>query len=359
MAKKQDVMRIWAECFPGDSPQWRRMFFDSAYVDEEALTAADPVTGETVSSLLLLPYTISFNGATLGAAYIYGAGTLRRHRARGHMSRLVRSALAEAFDRGDSLCVLIPANDSLRNYYARFGFTTAFYRRAMRYTSVHQFKHHGDFVDISAAPASALYDAFSSLMGQRDYCLQHTREQFLTLMEDVRLSEVPFAVVAKEDSPDRPRAMVWGRIMDLSDELYVTELLAEDNDSAAAALTLLQQQAPDRPVTILSNPSDHAVGGNLIAGGMARVVNARAVLEAIAAVHPDLCLTVRITDPIIHDNNGTYRLHRGKVTSADSKDNVDLDVNPSVLTSILFSSAPIGDIMGLPSRRPHMSLMLD
>ena len=46
-------MKIWRECFPDDSAMWRRMFFDAVYVDDEALTLADPQTGAVVSSLLL------------------------------------------------------------------------------------------------------------------------------------------------------------------------------------------------------------------------------------------------------------------------------------------------------------------
>ena len=81
------------------------MFFDATYVDEEALTETDPETGATVSSLLLLPYSMNFCGESLGVAYVYGAGTLKKFRAKGHMGRLLKRSLREASERGDSLAV--------------------------------------------------------------------------------------------------------------------------------------------------------------------------------------------------------------------------------------------------------------
>lgn len=363
MSKKSEIIKIWQECFPEDSTQWRRMFFDAAYVDEEALTATDPETGMTVSSLLLLPYAMSFHGRTLGAAYVYGAGTLRRFRARGHMGGLMKRALAEAADRGDSLVVLIPASPGLQLYYERFGFSTVFYRRPERYTSIHRFQSAADYQDVSDASPALLYPVFEQMMSGRDYCVQHSRAQFLTLMDDTRLSGYGFAAVARADGDSRPCAFAWGRPEETSDELLVTELLAEDADAANAALTRLQQQMPGKPLTLLCQPSDDTAGGNLIPQGMARIVNPETVLEALAEAYPKLRLNIRLTDDILPENCGIYTLCDGKLTVADDspegRRKVDLDVNPMTLTSLLFSSRPIAEITGLPAARPHMSLMLD
>lgn len=361
MGKKQQVMRLWAECFPDDTPQWRHMFFDSAYADDEAITTVDPDTGEVVSSLLLMPYSFTLNDTSLGASYVYGAGTLRRQRSRGHMSQLMRRALRETLDRGDALCVLIPANDGLRRYYGRFGFTTVFYRRPQRYTSLHRFDHTDNYLDASNRPPAQLYDDFLRLTAGRNYCIRHTRSQFLTLMDDCRLCRMPFAAVSRSDDPDTVCAMAWGRTIDLSDEMYVVELAADTPDSSNAVLSLLHRQAPDRPVTIMAQPSDSTPAEPFAAGGMARVVNPEATLTAVARANSNLTATIRLTDPILPECSAIYRLHSGRVETLayDAPIKADLDITPSVLTSILFSAAPIGAVMGLPSRRPHMSLMLD
>ncbi len=336
------------------------MFFDAAYADDEALTLSDPDTGATVSSLLLLPYSMTFCGNTIGVAYIYGAGTLRKHRARGFMSKLMREALREAADRGDTFAALIPARDSLRRYYSRFGFSTVFYSRPERYTSLHRFRFSGNYLPVEA-DSPGLYSAFDRMMGERDYCIQHSRPQFLTLMEDARMSGHGFAALADADS-GQPVAMVWAAPEIASETLRVKELLAIDSDAANAVLTALQQQMPGRPLTLMRQPSDSIPGGNLIPGGMIRPVNAEEALATLAAANPKLSLTLRLRDSILPENTGIYTLRNGRITVADSLPDgrtPDLDVTPEVLAAMMFGSGPIAAVTGLPARRPHMSLMLD
>lgn len=359
MSKKSEVMKIWQECFPEDSPRWRRMFFDAAYVDDEALTASDPETGATVSSLLLLPYSMTFQGSVPGVAYIYGAGTLRKFRARGYMGRLMHEALREAADRGDTFATLVPASEALRAYYKRFGFSTVFFSRPLRYTSIHHFPYEAEYATLDS-DSPGLFAAFERLMAERPCCIQHTRAQFLTLMDDARLSGHGFAAVGNPETGE-PLAMVWAAPEPASDTLRVKELLSTSSDASNAVLTALQRQFPDRPLTLMTQPSRKAMGGNLIPGGMARVVNAESALEAVAANNPATRLTIRLTDPILTENTGVYMLRDGQLTVTDSagKQKPDLDITPEVLTSLLFSSDPIASIMGLPASRPHMSLMLD
>ncbi len=357
MSKKDDIRKIWRECFPADSAQWRRMFFDAVYTDDEALTIVDPETESAVSSLLLLSYSMTFQGRTVGLGYIYGAGTLRRYRARGYMSRLLREALREASERGDTFAALIPASGSLSRYYARFGFSTVFYSRPERYPSVHRFPVEGDYVGV-APDDPRLYEAFERMMAARPCCVQHSRAQFLTLMDDARLSDYGFAAVARRDTGEIA-AMVWGSPEIAASTLSIRELLAESDDAANAALTELQRLMPDRPLTLLCAPTDNAVGGNLVPCGMARVVNAEAALRAVAENNPRANLTLRLTDPILPENSGVYTIADGRLTIDNRPGPYDLDVTPEVLTAMLFSSTPIAEITGLPACRPRMSLMLN
>lgn len=361
MSKKSDILKIWSECFPADSPEWRRMFFDAVYADDEALTLNAPDSNRAVSSLLLLSYAMTFRESTVGVAYIYGAGTLKKYRARGYMSQLIRQALSEASDRGDTFAVLIPASDALRQYYARFGFSTVFFSQPERYTALHRFPYTGNYIDLPA-DAPALYDAFRRMMGVRPCCIQHSRAQFLTLMDDARMSGSVFTAVGEPLSGE-PLAMLWARHETASKTLRVCELLSRNNDAENAVLSALKRQFPDSPLTLLRQPSDnHIAGRHLMPGGMARVVNAENALRAVARNNPATRLTVRLSDPLLTVNNGIYTLADGSLTITDTagaNTPVNLDLTPTVLTSMLFSSAPIAEITGLPAIRPAMSLMLD
>lgn len=358
--KKNDILKIWSECFPSDSPRWRRMFFDAVYVDDEALTLTDSESGLTVSSLLLLSYSMTFQGANAGVGYIYGAGTLKKFRARGYMSRLMRAALQEASDRGDTFAALIPANAPLRKYYRRFGFSTTFFTFPERYTAAHNFTFNGNYIELPDDDAR-LFSAFERMMSARPCCIQHSRAQFLTLMDDARLSGHSFIAVG-DASTGEPLAMLWAEPEPASSTLKVKELLAESNDAEHAVLSALKRHNPNSPMTLMRQPSDRAIGSNFTPGGMARVVNAEQALRTVAGNNSQTSLTIRLTDPILPENNGIYTLRGGTLSINNIHSPapaVDLDLTPEVLTAMLFSSTPIAEITGLPACRPHMSLMLD
>ena len=335
------------------------MFFNSAYDDNEALTVTDEHE-ITVSSLLLRSYTMTFHDERVGMGYIYGAGTLRQHRAKGHMARLMTEAVTTAARRGDMLITLIPASESLRQYYNRFGFATVFFSRPMRYTAAHNFAYEGEYASFSGD--DEIYAHFDRLMSARSCSVQHTRRQFGTAMDDARLSGHPFAAMKSADSSEV--ALAWGAFSNSgSKELLVTELLADTPDAANAALSALQLQAPDCSVTIMGAVESDTTSGHFVPGGMARIVRPDQALMLIARQNPKLKLSIRLTDRLIPDNTGIYRLHDGTVdfhpatTAADTY--TDLSLTPDVLTALLFSSTPIAEVTGLPATRPQMALMLD
>lgn len=362
MSKKSEILRLWQECFPEDSPKWLRMFFDATYSDEEALTLTDPDTGATASSLLLLPYSMQLYDTNIGVGYIYGAGTMRRFRARGYMSQLMRQALHEAADRGDSLTVLIPASESLRLYYRKFGFATVFYASPLRYTAAHNFISEGGekYEDMSTLPDVQLFEAYTQLSSGHNYTVRHTAAQFLTVMDDCRLSGHLFAAIGREGVVE---AMAWAQHSEISNDLIVTEVLSNSDDATAAVLSSLQAQAPGRPLTLLSPASNEELGGNLIAQGMARVLNPEAIFTILAKAHPKLRICIKLVDPILPENTGLYTLADGKLTVTDistqSSTNVQLSITPEVLTALLFSAGPMHEITGLPCQRPHLALMLN
>lgn len=360
MSKKADILKIWQECFPADGAEWKKMFFDAAYCDDDALTLSDPTDNVTVSSLLLLSYAMTFHGDRVGLAYIYGAGTLRKYRARGFMSRLMAMAVAEAAGRGDTFVCLIPASDTLRQYYRRFGFATVGYCRPERYTAAHRFPFSGNYVEASGDPLR-LYPDFERLTATRLCAVQQSRTQFLTVMDDARIGNSPFAAVAEAES-GRVVAMAWGRNEPASDVVRVTELLAESDDAANAVLTVMRKRCPDRPLTLMTHPGDDVEGGNFRPGAMLRVVNAGHALSIIAAANPALDLTVRVSDPIVAENCGCYRIRSASVEHLAAMPAgcvPDLDVTPEVLTALMFGSRPIADVTGLPAIRPRIALMLD
>ena len=114
---KEEIMALWNQCFD-DSPEFNSWYFDALYHNGEVHILRK--NGEIVSMLTLFNIALSEIG---NVKYIYGACTKKQHRGSGYMSTLLREILSE-FPR----CILIPASQTLFDYYSKFGFETSFSR---------------------------------------------------------------------------------------------------------------------------------------------------------------------------------------------------------------------------------------
>lgn len=353
MDKKNEIQRIWTECF-SDTPQWIEMYFDRVYRDDCAMTLS--VDNQTVSSLLLLRYDFLFQGRIVPAAYVAGAATRRQARGRGYMGELMREALRASRDRGDMLCSLIPAHDWLYFYYDRFGFTTVFYVDMQRFTSLHKFTGNGDhYHDVDDHFAPEIQEAMERMERLRGCGIIHTRRDFLNIMDDLRLErDARFVAIASDMG--EICSMAWA--VRRGEVVEVRELLSVDEEAAKAALRALRSCYPDAPFRIMAPATGNH--RHLYSRGMARIVNAGLCLECIAAEHTGWKCAIRVYDRLLGENSHTYIIGGGRVRIDDSYcGHLDFDVTVEVLNAMVFSDKKTGEILGFPSERAHMALMLD
>ncbi len=362
MSRKDEIKRLWAETF-GDSRDFVEMYFDRVYRDSDAMT----LTGDDhriVSSLLLQQYDMTFHGLEATASYISGALTQRNMRGRGLMSSLMTDALTASHDRGDIITFLIPASDYLYGYYARFGFATAIFTDIMRYTSLHSFTVPEGNADETFTPVEDLfdprvYDAMSALEREmKQSVILHSHRDYLNILDDLRLDGGHCVAVA--DADGQISAIAWARpATDGSGVIVVNEILYRTPGARQAALRLLRSHWPDKPFAVMAPVADD--GRQPTKRGMARITGAEATLALLARAYPELRLTLRVTDPVIGPNNGVFVINGGqcrrKATLRDLHPDFDVDI--TTLTELVFSSAKIGSVTGLPARRLHMALMLD
>ena len=80
-----------------------------------------------VSVLFAKKYPVNVGTGQLTADYIFYAATEEKQRNAGNMGKLLSETLSVLKNRGGDVAVIIPATRSLFDYYAKFGFTTAFY----------------------------------------------------------------------------------------------------------------------------------------------------------------------------------------------------------------------------------------
>lgn len=353
MSKKDEIKRLWKECF-GDSPEYIDMYFSRIYSEESTLTAQND-EGRTVSMLQLMNYNMLFCNKQTELCYIGGAATARKCRGQGHMTRLMIAALDQAADRGAMMCALIPAHGWLYFFFERFGFSNVYLTDRQCYTSFHPFATEATYHSVTDNYAPEVIDAFDRYERLRPGGVIHSRRDFLNILDDLSFRDNgTFVAVGRAETP--VAGMAWG--FDNGEFIQVNELLGIDHDARTGALQALRSHFPGRPFTVLAPADDHT-GRQLRPRGMGRIVNVKKCLDLIAENDPDWRCRIRVTDPLLEHNSHIFNVANGICSITDtSPARLDFDVSIDVFTRIVFSSPATGAMLGFPSRRTHIALML-
>ncbi len=352
MTSKRDILKhLWLESF-NDPADYVDMYFDRVYNDADALTIE--ADGKIVSSLLLQRYILRYHGSDARMSYIAGASTRRSARGKGYMSRLIADALNESRRRGDMFCALIPAEHHLYSFYKRFGFATVFYNDCQCYTALHRFPVEGDYTEFDNHYSPEVYDSFHKLEIGKACTVLHSRRDFLNILDDLRFDGARF--VAMADGKGTIKAV--GCASEKEGMVEVKCLMGFSHNDSMAVLHRMRAIWPGKPFRVIGPPL--STGRKLHARGMCRIINVAMCLEAVAANNPEWESSVRVTDPLLAENNHIYLIRNGEVKIDDNNNGpIGFDVPINVLTSIVFSSESTGAITGFPSQRPEMTLMLD
>lgn len=348
MNRQEAFREVFSSAFD-DSRRWRDWFFSKVAVHDDEISIALDGMGKPVGALLMQPYTFLYRDAELPTEYMSCVATKPEARSKGVASELIAKALVEAAARGSVLCELIPAHDHLYYFYRRFGYSGVFYVDRLRYTALHPFKAHGE----AAEPD---YELFSALERRVGCGILHSSEQYAFVLEDIAIDGGYALAVRSDEGSAIALAVPEG------DAVKVKCLLADTPELADGVLAQLRELVGEKAIVTDTPPltGDKAF---LRAYGMVRILNAEALLAAVAASHSRLKYNVRVRDEIIEANNGLFALSGGKCRrvecGAELSSEPNLDVDIVTLAAILFSSERTASIFGLPARRPNMSLMLD
>lgn len=118
------LMALFSECFPGEEA-FAGWFFQRIWQAQNTLVYR--ANGEIEAMLQLLPVTFVQGSRAFGGEYVYAVGTKTTARGKGYAAALLEAARIETLKRGKDALILIPAEPSLFDYYARFGYRAAFY----------------------------------------------------------------------------------------------------------------------------------------------------------------------------------------------------------------------------------------
>lgn len=121
-AEDHDFMRIntlWSVCFPDDEKN-QAFFFERMYKKENAWVFEQD--GVIQAMIHAIPYTVVNDGCERLIYYIYGVGCDPDARGRGYAGALISHIIFLSKEKHAAFCMLVPQEESLFDYYARFGF---------------------------------------------------------------------------------------------------------------------------------------------------------------------------------------------------------------------------------------------
>lgn len=199
------VRQMWKVSF-GDTDEYLDILFKYKYSNENTLIYFEG--DKAVASLQMLPYSITFYRATIPFAYLAGLCTLPEYRNRGYMTQLIHEAHKVIASRNIPLSILIPAEESLYDYYRRFNYEQTF-EKDDEVIPLKKIIH--TYTDKDSA-----YSEFDSIFRYKDFCVQKSKIDFHAIVEDFLL----------DDCPDKTNLSGMARI---SDTWLLLKLFAEDN----------------------------------------------------------------------------------------------------------------------------------
>lgn len=350
---REQVMDLWKLCFH-DTDEFTRFYFDHKYKSENTLVYSEQ--GEVVAALQMLPYPMTFYGATVYCSYISGACTNPAVRSKGIMKSLLHSALGRMKDRHIPLSILIPQEQWLFDYYKRAGYTAAFYGLWQKnrvipgnnVTNVVRLKREDAIRSISE-----YYSYFTNRMQQYDCCVQHTEEDFNSILLDLYASGGGLLVA--HDTEGAISGMAFA--IPQESQLLFTELLYESEDDRQqlmekAACYWKRERVEYK---LFANTPDSTPFG------MLRIVDALDVLDKVAQAQPTWQVVLRVTDEILPDNTAFYQIRGGKCCKTSIFEGpVNCSLNIEELAQMLIGNKPLPENCdSFIPRVARVSLMLE
>lgn len=338
MIIKEQVKALWKLCFE-DSEEFVEMYFKLRYKNE--VNVAIQSGDEVISALQMLPYPMTFCGEMIQTSYISGACTHPDFRSKGVMRELLSQSFARMLRNGIQFSTLIPAEPWLFDYYKRMGYATVFQYSVKEMTLPEFIPSKEIAVNVVSKPQDEVYSYLNKKLSERPCCIQHSAEDFQVIMADLPISGGNL-FVAKQANEIRGIAIIYKG----ENCIIINELLAEDKDTEYSLLFAIKQYTGCNHIIQLLPPDKELPQHSL---GMARIINAKEVLQIYASAFPEDDMQLEVSDKQLSVNNGYYYLSDGKCRySAERLPGAHIQTNISELTEKI-----------LKKLNPYMSLMLN
>lgn len=137
-----ELKKLWIDTF-GDTTEYVNAFFDKFYSPDNVIVYKE--NDKIVSALYMIDYCLKYEDKCYKIMYLYALATDKEYRGRGIMSGLIDRVDEIMHNKGYAGAFLIPAEESLYDYYGRFGFTDIIYNK--KYTELNSDYVYNSYVE--------------------------------------------------------------------------------------------------------------------------------------------------------------------------------------------------------------------
>ena len=297
MRVRFETRHLWERSF-ADPRAFIDLYFREKYRKERNEVIVRD--GRVVSALQKLPYPMTYGGRMLPASYISGACTDERYRRRGLMGELLKQTHRAMQGENAAFSFLIPATAELATYYAKFGYTPCF---RFGWGTVTAGTFDGSLL-VDAVDQHRTEEVMPYLrdkMQERPMCVQHPLSDLRAVVDDMRMAG---DTMWEARRGELTVAVAICRAE--ADGVLLRECVYDDEAAREGLIAAIAAHYGRTEVDVLDTTG--TVGDYF---GMARIIDAEAMLTAYAALHPELDTTMSVTDDLLTENNGCYHIYKG------------------------------------------------
>ncbi len=297
MRVRFETRHLWERSF-ADPRAFIDLYFREKYRKERNEVIVRD--GRVVSALQKLPYPMTYGGRMLPASYISGACTDERYRRRGLMGELLSQTHRAMQQENAAFSFLIPATQELAAYYAKFGYTPCF---RFGWETITAGTPDGSLVvgTVDQHRTEKLLPYLRDKMQERTMCVQHPLDDLRAVVDDMYMAG---DTMWEARRGELTVALAICRAE--ADGILLRECVYDDEEARDGLIAAIAAHYGRTEVDVIDTKGRE---GDYF--GMARIIDAEAMLTAYAALHSETDATWSITDELLTENNGCYHIYKG------------------------------------------------
>ncbi|MDF2610486.1 MAG: hypothetical protein K0R92_1960 [Lachnospiraceae bacterium] len=325
----KDLYELWQLCF-GDTDSYTDFYFDWKVKENQIVSI---YKGDRISSMLHLnPYLLRVQGRPVQANYIVGVATRPEERRKGLMGQLLVQSFQEMYEKQMEFTYLMPAAEGI---YLPYDFRIVYEQEPWNKALVEDQNRlsgasSAQIYELKVTDAKNIEDLVSFcneiLSSTYDIYVERNPYYFTRLLHEMYSCEGGILLCYEAD-----RLIGYASYM-AEEKVYVTEMIYLPSKKAEVYHSISEFFHNVIGKEIYLRKAD-----SQIPAIMARIVNWNSFIKYVKASE-DMELIIKVSDPVITQNNGIYSLlftKEGCISKVTNKA-PEIEADTAQLTRLFF-----------------------